>query len=51
MRVDVDDAGHERKAAGVEGFARRFAFLDRNDPAVLHPDVENARRRAGAVDD
>ena len=48
MRVHVDDAGHQGKAAGIHGLA---GWAGRSDAAVLHRDVDNAAGRAGAVVD
>ena len=50
--VDVDEAGRDQEAVGVDFFAAEVVdFTDRGDDAVVNRDVGLPGRRAGAVDD
>ncbi len=52
MGVDVDDAGGDDEAVGVDGTTRGFVDgADRNDAAAAHTDVAGGGGCAGAVDD
>ena len=54
VRVDVDEAGRDEHAVGVDRPARRRrrrAVADLGDHAVVDRDVGRRGRRAGAVDD
>ena len=52
MRVHIDDAGHEVKAADIQGLARRLFHLpDGGDLLVPYTYVSLKRRRPTAVDD
>ena len=51
MRVDVDEAGQDVRAVGVEGATRRSRTVaHRHDAAVLDRDVTGKRCPARAVD-
>src|SRR5881394_3159575 len=48
--MHVDDAGHEAKAAGIDGLFRRIFYLSDGDDLPLRDrDVDLPRRRAGSV--
>ena len=49
MRMQVDDAGHQREAACIEGLARRNDRADLHDAPVFHPDICHPARRAQPV--
>ena len=52
MGVDVDHAGRQDQAGGVDGLARRPEVVaDGGDAAVLHRDAGLAQRVAEAVGD
>jgi hypothetical protein len=49
--VDVDDARHEREAAGVDGSPRGLVALREHDPSLAHAHIAHRCGLAGAVDD
>ena len=49
--MDVDEAGRDDLAGGVDLLPRLGDVADGDDPAVADPDVGRAALRAGAVDD
>src|SRR5471032_1159357 len=52
MRVDVDEAGRDDLALGVDGARRLLVDVaDRRDPAVVDSDVGDPTGRTRAVDD
>ena len=52
MRVDVDEAGRDEQAVGVDRALGGAADLaDLGDDTAVDRDVGGARRRTGAVDD
>ena len=51
VRVDVDDAGHDDEAVGVDGAARAREAADVGHEAVADADVGAAHGEAGAVHD
>ena len=50
VAVDVDEAGGDNKAGGVDGCFRFPSMRRSGDAAVLDADIGAARRGAGAVD-
>jgi len=50
VRVYVDDSGHERKPAGIDGFARGIVAVRKDNAAVPDADVGDAAGGAGAID-
>src|SRR3546814_9135469 len=52
MGVDVDEAGGDDLAAGVDVFAARAqVFADRDDPVAVDRDVGDKGRAARTIDD
>jgi len=51
MRVVVDDPGHQREAARVEGFFSRQAWADLGNLSIAHCEVGDDRRGAETVVD